>query len=236
MLKNRSLFASYKRMGKTLMRGKNDLFLPDDEPWETLSKVLNHLSRHTSPPAVPWPRLPAACKLGDEAHGVIESFGSIHVRGGETLKSDENTKIKGPVILGKGVILRKGAVITGPCLIGNGVIIGVGCRIKHSILFPGSHIVYGTRISYSIIGSNARIGPGAVSEEESFSSREEPWSKDLPRIGFFAGDDAWVGGGSVISPAVVLGKKCRIKEGTVLETGEYSGSLNGRPSALGNRK
>ena len=218
------------------MRGKNDgLFSPEDEPWQTLQKVLMHLERHTSELRVPWPRLPAACKPGDEAHGTIESFGSMHVRGGENLKSDENTKIKGPVILGKNVILRKGAVITGPCLIGDGVIIGVGCRIKHSILFPGAHIVYGTRISYSLIGMDARIGPGVVSEEESFHPSDEPWSKALPRIGFFAGDGAWIGGGSVISPAVVLAKKTRVKEGTVLDEAEYSGQVNGRPSKLGRR-
>lgn len=236
MQKNRSLFANVAHTGRDLLRGKNaSLFCSDDEPWQTLAKVLAHLESHTSESLTPWPRLPAVCKPGDETHGTIESFGSIHVRGGENLKSDENTKIKGPVILGKDVILRKGAVITGPCLIGDGVIIGVGCRIKHSILFPGSHIVYGTRISYSMVGTNVRIGPGVVSEEESFRPRNEPWSALLPRIGFFAGDGTWIGGGSVISPAVVLAKNTRVKEGTVLDEAEYFGLVNGRPSKLGSQ-
>lgn len=233
MLKNSELFPKCEEL-ETQFFGKNlGLLNTGDEPWVTLVKVLEYLSQFVGDQKIPWPKnAPSVCTPGadssndggrgrNEAQGVIESFGSEHVRGGKGLKTDENTKIRGPVILGSGVTLRKGAVITGPCLIGDGAVIGVGCRIKHSILLPGAHVVFGTRISYSILGRNARIGSGAVSEEESFETGEHPWTQRLPEIGFFAGDRSWVGGGAIISPAVNLARGVRVQEGALLPFGDY---------------
>lgn len=238
--KNRKLFSNLKALEETFFNQVSGLMRPRDTPWRMLSKVLTHLEQYVGDARIPWPEnAHSACLPGSDEHtlanrgvdnakGSIESFGSLHVRGGKGLKTDEDTQILGPVILGSGVKIRKGAVITGPCLIGDGVTIGVGCRIKHSILMPGSEVRFGTRLSYSIIGRRVRIGDSLISEEESWDKAWHPWSDQLPRVGFFAGDDSWIGAGCVISSGVVLRRGTRVKEGSRLAEEEYKGLVGGR--------
>ncbi len=223
MLKNQDLFTDLHAAEFSFF-GSNELelFRPNEEPCETLKRVIEYLERQRDPTnPTPWMHGPSECKPGDETCGAFETFGSVHIRGGEGLKSDENSRINGPVILGKGVVLRKGAVITGPCLIGEGATVGVGCRIKHSILLPGSRVVFGSRISYSILGRNARVGSDVCSEEEDFDGTRIPSSLGLKGLGFFAGDDTWIGAGAILSPGVCLARGTRIQEGTLLNGTDY---------------
>ena len=64
--------------------------------------------------------------------------------GGHRLKSDEGVHIRGPVVFGKDVILRKGVVITGPSFVGDRAVVGQGCRVKNSTIRADSEIQFGT--------------------------------------------------------------------------------------------
>jgi NDP-sugar pyrophosphorylase family protein len=230
LLKNEELFTDLASIEHAFFKTNElNLFRLQDEPWETLKKVIRYLEQQRDPTnPTPWEHAPSECKPGDETYGTFETFGSVHIRGGDGLKSDENTKIKGPVILGKGVTLRKGAVITGPCLIGEDVTIGVGCRIKHSILLPNAHIVYGSRVSYSVVGRSTRVGAKAASEEEDFDGSRIPSSMGFDELGYFAGDDTWIGAGAVLSPGVCLAKGTRVQQGALLDGTDYRGKVYAR--------
>ncbi|MFA5935663.1 MAG: hypothetical protein WC787_02315 [Patescibacteria group bacterium] len=199
---------------------EEEFIRPDEYPWQALVRFFSFMDDCKKDPSkwpAHFPELDSEKMEG--AHGTIATFGRVHVRNAEDLKSDENTEIFGPSIFGKDVKVRKGTVITGPCWIGDGVMVGVGCRIKHSILLPGAKIVYGTRITHSIIGRGALVGSGVNLEASPFeteSVRYEETDTKMVELGVFVGDRARISAGVTCGAGVILAPDERIKSGVVL--------------------
>jgi len=199
MTTNKQLFSGLSRVEKVFIR-------PDEEPMVAFFRLMIFM-QNCERKLYKWPELlfpqfgEALGRNGSERHhGTIVNQGSAHVRGGWGLNSDENTTLKGPLVLGRNVILRKGAVVTGPCWIGDDVVIGHACRIKHSVLLPGANITFGTRVSHALIGRDVHVGSNVVLEDE-----VPPGMKDDSfAMGLIAGDGCWIGGGAIIAPNVIL--------------------------------
>lgn len=220
--KNGNLFTGLSEIEEKLLP-------PDEYPWQSLTRMLQFQTacreRRESWPA----EFPCTHDLEEEVmsrhHGTVDSFGSLHVRGGACLKSDEDTKIIGPIILGKGVTLRKGAIVTGPCWIGDDVFIGHSCRITRSIILPGTKIVGQTRVSMSILGRNVEIGASVSLNDRHIVHPDEEieyWDTDhcdrrgeqvpiktgLVELGAIIGDGSRVGGGATLAPGAILFPRC----------------------------
>lgn len=224
------------------------IFRPEEYPWQALLRMFGLLvsCQHGWKR---WPRLlPCYTQDGDKMqlhNGVVEVVGSIHVRGGEGLKSDENARIKGPVILGRNVTLRKCAVVTGPCILGDNVVIGHNCRVKNSIIRADSHVYYGTRVSNAVIGRGVRIDPNAVLPDtpvfgcrsnisylcrtrEGRGAHDREIDTMLPELGIMAGDKSVIGAGAVCAPGVILLPETKVAHGCRIRwAGVYRGLQEG---------
>ena len=91
---------------------------------------------------------------------------------------EENTTIKGNVIIGKDSIIRAGSYIEGPVIIGNNCKIGPNCyirahtaignnchigntcEIKNSIVMDKSNVPHQNYVGDSVIGCNCNLGAG----------------------------------------------------------------------------
>lgn len=209
---------------------------PDRYPWEALEVMARLLASYAGDPdaiprvesSQPWPK-EYPCYRECAQNGAPLLFMTVdrpvHIRGGWGLKCDSDVYIRGPVVLGRGVRLRKGVVITGPCFIGDGVIIGQGCRIKHSIIRREAVIEYSVRVAYSLIGEKAYVGQHAALNHErldglpiSIGGFEDggPIETHAENLGLMAGDGSRVGGGAVIFPGTILKSNGIVPEGRIL--------------------
>ncbi len=121
------------------------------------------------PVSYPWNLLEANEKI-------LENLNETKIEG----EVEEHVKIKGPVVIGKGTLVKSGAYIKGPVVIGKNCRIGPNCfirpytaigndcrigngvEVKNSIVMHGSKINHLSYIGDSIIGCNVNIGGGTI--------------------------------------------------------------------------
>jgi mannose-1-phosphate guanylyltransferase len=70
----------------------------------------------------------------------------------------EDAVIHGPVVLGTGVQIARGAQIIGPTVIGAGCYIGPETSIERAVLWDGCHIEEGVTLRSCVLARNIRIG------------------------------------------------------------------------------
>ena len=144
---------------------------------------------------------------------------------------EEGARIKGPVEVGEGSIIRSGSYLVGPICIGEDCDIGPGAtilpstsvgdsarigshsEIRNSIIMNDTRIGSGTIISDSVIGASCTLGdqlvvetgPCVVEVEEAFLRAE---------FGAIFADDVTAGSRVLASPGTVVGTGARITSGT----------------------
>ena len=225
--KNKELFSNLSDIER--------LFFDDEAyPWEALLKMIAFMNvcagdHGQEPPLLPsrdWPPELRCIKDEERESSTPTNFMAIerllHVRGGHRLKSDEGVHIRGPVVFGKDVILRKGVVITGPSFVGDRAVVGQGCRVKNSTIRADSEIQFGTRVAHAVIGSGVFIGPNAVLNDRTLNGNGEDIgygegvSTNMRHLGLIAGDRCKVGGGGIFVPGVILLPGTTVLEGVRL--------------------
>ena len=143
---------------------------------------------------------------------------------------EEGARIKGPVGVGEGSIIRSGSYLVGPVCIGEDCDIGPGTtilpstsvgdstrigshsEIRNSIIMNDTRIGSGTIISDSVIGASCTLGdqlvietgPCVVAVEEAFLRAE---------FGAIFADDVTLGSRVLASPGTVVGTGARIGSG-----------------------
>jgi glucose-1-phosphate thymidylyltransferase len=144
---------------------------------------------------------------------------------------EEGVRIKGPVEVGEGSIIRSGSYLVGPVCIGEDCDIGPGATIlpstsigdsarigshsvvRNSIIMNDTRIGSGTIISDSVIGASCTLGdqlvietgPCVVEVEEAFQRAE---------FGAIFADDVIAGSRVLASPGTVVGTGARIGSGS----------------------
>lgn len=206
-LKNSALFSNLTETER--------LFLdPDGTPWgsiQALPDVFLDQERLLSH----WPRLHDLKPHELNCHrGNIKLEGSAQLWGGKDLQSDDNCLIGGPIVFGRNVVIRRSAVITGPCFIGDNVLIGHGCRIKHAIIRSGVKVEFNTRLVFSTVGRNVRIGSGAVFDDDPIPVDIAEQYPGLTACGVAIGDGSRIGGGAIFAPGAAIAPGVNIKMGT----------------------
>ncbi|MFH1621453.1 MAG: hypothetical protein ABIB04_05235 [Patescibacteria group bacterium] len=216
---------------------------PEKHPWDALADMIDFMqaragirrSADVQMPTEIWPEGLATFNERDDdfnspARGLtIER--RVHVKGGEGLRSDQTVYIRGPVILGKDVKLRQGAVIIGPAYIGDGVTIGQHCRVKRSIIRRGTEIEFSTSVCHCVLGRNVFVEANSVMGDKLLEDKEVTFllidgkaiETFMSRLGLMAGDESRIGGGSVFVPGVLLPPRTNILPGTrIIRSGEVS--------------
>jgi len=140
---------------------------------------------------------------------------------------EEGARIRGPVDIGEGSVVRSGCYITGPVSIGrncdlgpnvtvlpatsigDSVRIGSNSELRNSIVMNGTRIGSSAIISDSILGSSCTLGDQSITETGAAVVDIE---NDLYRAEFGAilADNAIVGSRVLMSPGTMVGTDSRI--------------------------
>ena len=155
------------------------------------------------------------------------------------------------VRLGRGCIVRTGAVIDapGPALL----VLGDGVQLNRGVYLGafGKHFMVGARTQFNRnalvdgrgsinIGSDVLIGPGAqlISYQHRFESREVPINQQGLKTGeIVIEDDVWIGAGAIVLAGITIGRGSFVGAGAVVTRScpPYS-ILGGVPArVIGNR-
>jgi UDP-N-acetylglucosamine diphosphorylase/glucosamine-1-phosphate N-acetyltransferase len=146
---------------------------------------------------------------------------------------EEGARIRGPVEIGEGSIVRSGSYLVGPVSIGNNcdigpnatilpstsigdsVRIGSHSEIRNSIIMGGVRIGSGTIISDSVLGASCILGDHLVIETgPSVTEVEDEFYK--AEFGAILADDVIAGGRVLISPGTIVGTGARIGSGAAI--------------------
>lgn len=151
---------------------------------------------------------------------------------------EKNVHIEGPVVAGKGTIIRGGSYIRGPVVIGKNTEIGpnclirastyigddckVGnaCEVKNSIVMAGTHIPHQNYLGDSIIGERCNFGSGAKVANLRLDEKNikvyikgKEIDTGLRKLGVIMGDDVKTGINSCIDVGTFIGENSLIGPG-----------------------
>ena len=154
---------------------------------------------------------------------------------------EEGARIKGPVFVGEGALIRSGSYVEGPVFIGCGseigpncyirpytsigrnVRVGNACEVKNSILMDNVHVGHLSYIGDSIIGENCNLGAGSISANLRFDRKTvkmrvkgEVVDSGRVKMGVVMGDNVSTGVGALFMPGVTIGCNCWIGPNVVV--------------------
>jgi len=146
---------------------------------------------------------------------------------------EEGARIRGPVEIGEGSIVRSGSYLVGPVSlgkncdigpnatilpstsVGDSVRIGSHSEIRNSIIMGGARIGSGTIISDSVLGASCILGDHLVIETgPSVTEVEDEFYK--AEFGAILADDVTVGSRVLMSPGTIVGTGARIGSGAAI--------------------
>ncbi|MBN2733653.1 MAG: NTP transferase domain-containing protein [Methanomicrobiaceae archaeon] len=138
---------------------------------------------------------------------------------------EDGVFIKGPLILGKGSVIKSGTYIEGPCIvgedcvvgphayirpytaIGNNCHIGHSTEIKNSVVFSNTNIPHFNYAGDSVIGAGCNFGAGTkIANLRHDRKNVKAWGTDTKRRKF----------GAVVGDNVQLGINCSVNAGTII--------------------
>jgi len=148
---------------------------------------------------------------------------------------EENTTIKGNVIIGKDTLIRAGSYIEGPVIIGNNCKIGPNCyirahtaignnchignacEVKNSIVMDKSNVPHQNYIGDSVIGSNCNLGAGTKIANLRLDKKNinvilngKKLDTKRRKFGAALGDNVQTGINSTINVGTTIGNNCFI--------------------------
>lgn len=154
---------------------------------------------------------------------------------------EDGARIKGPVFISEGVLIRSGSYIEGPVFVGEGsdigpncyirpytsigknVRVGNACEIKNSILLNNIHVGHLSYLGDSIIGENCNLGAGSISANLRFDRKTvkmriggEVVDTGRVKMGVVMGDNVLTGVGVLFMPGVTIGCNCWIGPNVVV--------------------
>ncbi|MBU2564777.1 MAG: NTP transferase domain-containing protein [Candidatus Thermoplasmatota archaeon] len=153
-------------------------------------------------------------------------------------KIEKNTTIHGPIMVGKGSIIRNGSYIEGPVFIGKNCDIGPNCyvraytsigdncrignavEIKNSVIMQNTKIPHHSYVGDSIIGENCNLGSGTktanlrLDEKNIFSFiKGKRIDTGRRKLGVVMGDNVKTGINSMLDVGTVIGENSFIGPG-----------------------
>ncbi len=148
---------------------------------------------------------------------------------------EENTTIRGNVIIGKDSIIRAGSYIEGPVIIGsnckigpncyiraytaigNNCHIGNACELKNSIVMDKSNVPHQNYVGDSVIGCNCNLGAGAKIANLRLDKKNinvilngKKIDTKRRKFGAVIGDNVQTGINATINIGTIIGNNCFI--------------------------
>ena len=128
-----------------------------------------------------------------------------------------NACINGPVIIGKGAVVRHCAFIRGNALVGAGAVVGNSTELKNVILFDKVQVPHYNYVGDSILGYQSHMGAGAITSNVKadkslvvIHTEEKEIETGLKKMGAILGDHVEIGCGSVLNPGVIIGRDTNV--------------------------
>lgn len=153
--------------------------------------------------------------INEEAEKFTQIDNDIWV--GKDTYIEKTALIKGPAIIGNSCEIRHCAYIRGNIIIGNNCVIGNSAELKNSILFDNVQTPHYNYVGDSILGYKAHMGAASIlsnlkSDKSSITVGFESQKiyTGLKKFGAVIGDETEIGGGSVLNPGTIIGKRCII--------------------------
>lgn len=166
---------------------------------------------------------------------VLSKISSFIIELGNSLDTNEYTKIgdnvwiansakvaptayiNGPAIIDKNAEIRHCAFIRGNAIVGEGAVVGNSTELKNVILFNKVQVPHYNYVGDSILGYKAHMGAGSITSNVK-SDKKLVIVKDgsntietgLKKFGAMLGDEVEVGCNSVLNPGTVVGKNSNI--------------------------
>ncbi len=179
-----------------------DIFLPNDRPWEWVGKIKEAFS----------------------SERFYSNSESIELPSGTVIKGDvyldpsvrlaPNVVIQGPAYIGPDVEIRPGAYIRGNVIVGGGSVLGNACEFKNCLLLENVQAPHFNYVGDSILGNRSHLAAGVICSNLRLDQAEVPVklregveSSGLKKLGALIGDEAEVGCNSVLNPGTILGKR-----------------------------
>ncbi|HMK54179.1 MAG TPA: bifunctional sugar-1-phosphate nucleotidylyltransferase/acetyltransferase [Methanobacteriaceae archaeon] len=154
---------------------------------------------------------------------------------------EEGATVHGPLVLGKGSIVRSGSYIMGPVVIGEDadigpnsfirkytsigdrVSVGNGVEIKNSIIMEDTNVNHLTYVGDSVIGASCNLAAGTNIANLRFDDGEVKLTIKTERIntgrrklGVIFADDVKTGINSSFNPGVMVGEGARVGSGAII--------------------
>ncbi len=92
---------------------------------------------------------------------------------GEDAFWDSSVRFKGPVVIGRQVVIQKNVQITGPVVIGDGVRIDNECQILRSCLWPRTHLAEKVLLADSCLAEGVKIAAGSIIKQQWVGSHSQ---------------------------------------------------------------
>jgi len=192
------------------------LWADGDAVWSVLGDALKAYLRARSTWEIKSPIPPGVHLMGE----------NIDIA--EDCRIEPGALILGPVVIGRGTIIRTGAYVRENVVIGDGAIVGAHSEIKGSILFPGAKAPHQNYVGDSILGRDVNLGAGTIcsnvkniGREVSFRDRDEVVHTGLRKFGAILGDDCKTGCNTVLNPGVLMGPGSVTYPNATLRSGVY---------------
>lgn len=127
----------------------------------------------------------------------------------------EGVHIEGPVFIGKGSVIRKGAVLRGPVVIGENCTVGHNSEVVRSLILDDAKIPHLNYVGDSIVGQRVNMGAGSVCANVRLDKGEISLFGELPtnrnKLGAIIGDGASIGCNAVLNPGSVVAPNSFVK-------------------------
>ena len=135
--------------------------------------------------------------------------------GGKGVNLMEGVHIEGSVFIGKGSIIRKGAVLRGPIVIGEECLIGHHSEVVRSLVLDNAKIPHLNYVGDSIIGQGVNMGAGSICANVRLDKGQISLFGEVStkrnKLGAIIGDGASIGCNAVLNPGSVVAPGAFVK-------------------------
>lgn len=160
-----------------------------------------------------WLELSRPWDLLTANEGMLTHTGSFHSR---TARIRDEATVVDPVAIGENTSVQPGARILPGTVLGNNVTVGANAVIRNTVVLSDATIGPGTVLTDCIVGENATLGPnGTVEGGRANVVVDDTLYTDVT-FGGLLGDNAHVGGATVVEPGTILGNHCAVESGSTI--------------------
>ena len=196
-----------------------ELFTGVNNAWEALLKLQQYVAEHSTGQTAETDIHPTA---------VIDDTVTI----GAGTMVGPNVVIKGPAIIGQNCEIRPGAFLRGNVLIGDNCVVGNSTEMKHCWLFNNVQVPHYNYVGDSILGYKAHFGGGASTANKKGDGSEisvlvdgEKVATGMTKLGALVGDNAELGGNSLLNPGTIIGRNSTVYPGAIVRGTVPSNSI-----------